>query len=592
MNANGLINSGPDDALKKVRKCLVRPMTILSYCNDHRRSEVSYQGKPNKNRIKRILTGYPDVIKVRVASNGLQLHFAPAVLANLVETETFRNSSPSSDEIRSAAIRCPHPHLPTLASKSTDVPLTQLYGIVTLWPVDSNGILSEVSGDEGDGNSGESSPSRSKPATVMFPLEKQCMNELIYQYLWCDSSKDHTFGHNLDTDCSENGTSSASVLIKDKLSLGVLGNIVYLLPDHGRVRDILHNRTAGTANISLVEQLKTQLNNTYALMSDENTLSLLPGKNDVDTIVKDSSKKNYQCYYLVQLQNVSDNIEVASEAPKTKENDSLSMKSWGDSLFGKRELSTVAMDDKAFNRTIQEYLVATCGFKVHSLVKLEPESSGKSSGKVVAIASVQQAEEIEDGDTSGANNNTKRKWDPSILSHLCRWRSCLCDELNARSKVIESGKATKSKKLYLCRYHIELKNYLDGGTTKKGELESAKYLPKKAPIFSSSENMNELKKDLLTIRAASTLLQELWDGKLRATFKSFTKKVVSDMKFRNHLNNSLPSYLSAYSAIVSKYADSFNLLSALPGTEVTPGDMIVPVAPSWSIWKNQDYFDA
>lgn len=29
------------------------------------------------------------------------------------------------------------------------------------------------------------------------------------------------------------------------------------------------------------------------------------------------------------------------------------------------------------------------------------------------------------------------------------------------------------------------------------------------------------------IRAASTLLQELWDGKLRATVKSFTKKVLA-----------------------------------------------------------------
>ena len=32
------------------------------------------------------------------------------------------------------------------------------------------------------------------------------------------------------------------------------------------------------------------------------------------------------------------------------------------------------------------------------------------------------------------------------------------------------------------------------------------------------------KRDLTMIRAASTLLQELWDGKLKATLRSFVKK--------------------------------------------------------------------
>ena len=41
------------------------------------------------------------------------------------------------------------------------------------------------------------------------------------------------------------------------------------------------------------------------------------------------------------------------------------------------------------------------------------------------------------------------------------------------------------------------------------------------------------KRDLTMIRAASTLLQELWDGKLKATLRSFVKKTAQGWLVKN-----------------------------------------------------------
>jgi hypothetical protein len=41
--------------------------------------------------------------------------------------------------------------------------------------------------------------------------------------------------------------------------------------------------------------------------------------------------------------------------------------------------------------------------------------------------------------------------------------------------------------------------------------------------------------DLSMIRSASLLLQELWDGKLKITLKSFEKKIIYDMKLKKRI---------------------------------------------------------
>ena len=128
---------------------------------------------------------------------------------------------------------------------------------------------------------------------------------------------------------------------------------------------------------------------------------------------------------------------------------------------------------------------------------------------------------------------------------------------------------------YLCAYHTELFAFLenggkpvngtggkDGGPSVSAAAsgEAAKYLPKKAPLLPTTSPLSDPKRDLMMIRAASTLLQELWDGKLRATVKSFTKKVAGDMSLRRRLETT---------------------------ANATQTGLVVPPTPSWAVWRDE-----
>jgi len=123
------------------------------------------------------------------------------------------------------------------------------------------------------------------------------------------------------------------------------------------------------------------------------------------------------------------------------------------------------------------------------------------------------------GEEGMQGGSVKKKWDNAILSTLCRWRACLCESTD------------EPPPKYLCRYHSELKTFMDGRVNAKSPAaaESASYLPQKPPILSGSVGH----RDMVLIRAASTLLQELWEGKLKSTVRSFTKKVCHDMVISN-----------------------------------------------------------
>lgn len=204
------------------------------------------------------------------------------------------------------------------------------------------------------------------------------------------------------------------------------------------------------------------------------------------------------------------------------------------------------------------------------------------------------------GGGGGAAQASKRRWDPSILSTVCRWRSCLCD-----SALLRVGKSNTFKQKQLCSYHLELKEYLDSRGGKQGATESAKYLPRKAPNFNASA-LAEKKRDMMTIRAASTLLQELWDGKLRATVRSFTKKVVRDMGLRVFLESSNTTFLislpglvayltgTAPEAALGRHSHSPFTVRAYqerrPAVEKI-ANSVVPAQPTWAIWKSKPYLE-
>ena len=219
--------------------------------------------------------------------------------------------------------------------------------------------------------------------------------------------------------------------------------------------------------------------------------------------------------------------------------------------------------------------------KKESTGKVEPDddmaslsskaSRSKSTASLTTVTS--QGTNSADGATvssatmkSGVSSSKKppRKWDEAILGSVCRWRSCLCEAevYNTSSKTgITPASAAingNSNSRFLCRYHASLCKFLDdraadsasasGVSSKKGkaekgtgnkvetESESAKYLPRSTPPLASDKaSLSEAKRDLLVIRATSSLLQELWDGKLKATLRTFTKKVIAEMGLRKRM---------------------------------------------------------
>ena len=227
----------------------------------------------------------------------------------------------------------------------------------------------------------------------------------------------------------------------------------------------------------------------------------------------------------------------------------------------------------------------------------------------------------------GGGGSSKRKWDPNVLSYVCRWRSCMCDAVAVRHPT--TGRLSYKQ---LCAYHEELKQFVDGkssssklggGAGGAAQLESAKYLPRKAPIFPSASAVTaggggkvtadvvsqvSAKRDLQIIRAASSLLQELWDGKLRTTLRSFTKKVARDIALRPFLESCMPTFLSAhplYSPEAQLHLlqqqqqlrrNPFGLVSYLHqrvksaaqgGQELS----LLPPRPTWAIWKSKKYYE-
>ncbi|GMI12328.1 hypothetical protein TrVE_jg7506 [Triparma verrucosa] len=131
--------------------------------------------------------------------------------------------------------------------------------------------------------------------------------------------------------------------------------------------------------------------------------------------------------------------------------------------------------------------------------------------------------EVVKRDTGGKKQ--KKKWDSAMLSHFCRWRACLAPA------------TSNSTPKYLCDMHSKVKAFLDAGTGGENNApiaDSNRFLPKKMP---QSGNLT----DLQLIKAASSLMVELENGKLNSTIRTFCKraalesseKYVHDLRFSN-----------------------------------------------------------
>jgi hypothetical protein len=85
------------------------------------------------------------------------------------------------------------------------------------------------------------------------------------------------------------------------------------------------------------------------------------------------------------------------------------------------------------------------------------------------------------------------------------------------------------------------------------------------------------KRDLLTIRAASTLLAELWDGKLRQTLKLFSRKISSEVKLKHFLESKLTA------KHLARWLEGVLQVRGLAQSALFQ-------SPPWMLWRNRELF--
>ncbi len=376
-------------------------------------------------------------------------------------------------------------------------------------------------------------------ARVMMPLGAPCATELLRNYLWPSSKP--SIPVCISRSGSRNGTNEPNC--DDSGNIGTHRELyeascLDLLPDDPSCRN-MHlldpyfqcegsRSSAGSSN----KKPAYDLNHSYAIVTAElfeeytgvQFHNITPVESNGNGRV-DSTKQTSTCregFYFIQFQN-ADNIEL---------NDML-------------QSDLLASDGRSSSSH-------RGGLSAHSDQDL-----------MLHVLAARKEGVLGGGKSTAASRNSAAAGDLSILSTVCRWRSCLA----------ESCKESSSK--YLCRHHFNMKHFLDNASKlkdKNGSKESSKFLPKKGSITISPDNGD---RDLQVIRGSSTLMQELWDGKLKATVNSFTHKTCVDLEVRRRLEMAM------------KYRSRV----AQGGGGSAPARLQLPPRPRWSRWRSNGEID-
>ena len=427
------------------------------------------------------------------------------------------NSNANAEDIMAKLVveplsrSCPHPNIQHYSStashamQSNELQRINMYCLSLVKPVPENSILRESADGRERNDPGKwptQSPRYSQMVTIV-PLSGECMRELFKAYILSDTplfrrewvissvyADSHSNEIDIDSKLRRHFQEIASASAFD------------VLPDHSRYRGGFTCRKVSSSN-DRVGSSQNRLKCMYALVFDENSFVESPSDDGV-TSKQRAAKETEQHAYLVQF-------ALSSERPSR--HNSVSEGSSIDNVALERAIMKTPTRSSYHDSTaigISEADAQRCSH-IHTedeqtfrtILLEEYDNSCSSGGDTV-------------GHTAGGDGNgPKRIWDPTILSTVCRWRSCLC----------ECAEGGGSGSNYLCTYHSELKAYLDDQHAKDGSpSESAKYLPRKAPMFAASGGggggggadgsssattavPEDAKKDVITIRAASTLLQ-------------------------------------------------------------------------------------
>jgi hypothetical protein len=502
---------------------------------------------------------------------GKTLHFAPAVACNLLETEAFRKLQCNGEALRHVAQQCPHPQAAKLAQSKAQC-LGTLFVLVRVFH--SPTVVAA-----------DASP---QSQLLMLPLSAQCILALLKNHFWADyniGDANEPVSINLDA-------------IPAQLNY-LVSSSVNLLPDHPSLRIgsemITHNR-----GMSEIHPNDVSLKQSYVLMYDDGqvgaTVAQLSRLSSMNASTDDSAVPalRQNCFYLAQMyyskepgdahvSGISSSVELTKETTAADLEEHFEQMN---SLCARTVFSTTGAN-------------SNCHIDIESFADLDIVRDIADRQMFLlpdCLPGTQQSLEPSESEAdmnSGAGSPTRtkgsRSWDPNTLFSICRWRSCLADADHCNnSRHMESVHC-------LCPYHIQLRDYLDNNSHPAGPsramIEASKFLPKsKAPnlqqvAHSFQEgrlgNTKAGMRDLVTLRAASTLLQEMWDGRLKTTLQAYVKKVIKEHNLRNKLCSShFPRDVHVTDVITRKRSDQPKHHS---NGETT--GLPIPPRPSWITWK-------
>lgn len=548
------------------RMFLTHPLRVIAFQNKHQHIEKHKHivSQRHNKALLETVSHFPDILVVQSLVDDTIFHFAPASVLNLLET----SEGVANNGFGIPTLFCPilSPNIPTSSILSNQVDNAECSLTSTIMQRRDH---KSMSGESMKG--GTNVKNTNFEPIYAFPLSQTCIDLLNKNFLGAPE---------MGVADGWDRWSSLQILPDQSRKLGCGGSSSQNLqtPRH---RD------------------QQQLSHTYALLADENPFGL---QQPIDAA---GNKIVQASYYLIQLALVkSENFET-DPIPLHQSADTLNASTNDyDDDFEKSgmDLSVVTKPISNAHPGDENHLLHYCvAEELRKQVKAEsiivysdtPKPSGinqqttfftqdrDEQGKTPRTprrAPNDGEDEEKSESQSSPSSSSKKSWDITVLSRVCHWRSCLCD-------VTGQGN--------LCQYHLEMKHFLDTRMSKGGTLESSKYLPKKPPAF-SNQNMTEYKRDLMTIRAASTLLQELWDGRLKSTVKLFSKKMSSDMKLRGYLEGQINVFLKYHgnSILKRKVRQGVGHQNKVPQIALNEiASSLLPMPPTWSLWKNRDHLD-
>lgn len=571
---------------------------------------------------------FPDIVRAKTRS-GFVVHFAPAIMASLLECEAAQAMDMSSDYIRHICVesKCPHPWLISLLSTGgtqaagkggRNWPISKLYALSgpnhmpargrahqslqsqlmnTMAPTTASiDTTAKLSADLDEAIS-----DAAKNCLFLVPMSPVCLKELFLCYFGEDRSVSHDG-------------------IEKNVGDEHFGNAAYILPDHSRLyytslkqKGILPGNSADRSSFVIPScDHSGTFHHSYVLLAIQ-TISdqrkppaASVGKYTRDTIdsmisAADSGVVRAQENWRSGRQNkapeqnplsgskVNTNVDTVKYYMLQFCRDADCNQDMLLTKTGNEGRPSLAPGHQMGSSSLIRYNQWTCDQLLFDTIMKESDSHevmlSRNESRVSVSSSTVDA---------GPEAEQRRGWDPSVISSLCRWRACLCEA------------SVTSTPRYLCSHHAEVKKILDhlAAHGMEGSMyDSCKYLPKKAPTIP----MSLPDRDLQIIRMASPLLQDLRDGKLGHIVHSSVRRMVQDMPLRHRISSAVDWYNQRLHAAAFFTDDWASSGSANPTSKLIkqrknsflataigkhavgylPTNFIPP-PPAWAQWKNTD----